>query len=98
MTIYRSGIESLGYSNEETAYIELNGNLVVDVVVIDDYVLAHLDEDDYLVGLDLLSLKHVPTLEDLETEVFIEPEDEWVLEDDLEELGAYSRIRRAFGN
>ena len=82
----------------DVAYIHLNDNEVEYQVVINEDVIADLDEDDCLVGLELLSLKEAPSLEDIELHVDINWDDEEELESALWDLGAYARIQRAFGN
>ena len=81
----------------DVAYIELNDNEIEYQVVINEDVIADLDEDDCLVGLELLSLKEIPSLEDIELHVDINWDDEEELESALWDLGAYARIQRAFG-
>ena len=82
----------------DVAYIHLNDNEVEYQVVINEDVIADLDEDDCLVGLELLSLNEIPSLEDIELHVDINWDDEEELESALWDLGAYARIQRAFGN
>lgn len=82
----------------DVAYIHLNDNEVEYQVVINEDVIADLDEDDCLVGLELLSLKEILSLEDIELLVDINWDDEEELESALWDLGAYARIQRAFGN
>lgn len=97
MTIYRSAPGDYGHEEQESAYIELNDNDIAGIIDIDEYSWAEVDEDDYIIGLQLQDLKHVPSMEDIETMVYIGFDEEFELEDALEELGAYSRIRKAFG-
>lgn len=82
----------------ETAYIEVSPNYVDYSVVINENVIADLDEDDNLVGLELLSLKEVPTVDEIESYVDVDWDDLDTLESGLWELGAYTRIQQAFGN
>lgn len=82
----------------ETAYIEVSPNYVEYSVVINEYVIADLDEDDNLVGLELLSLKEIPTVEEIESYVDVDWVDVDTLESGLWDLGAYTRIQQAFGN
>ena len=82
----------------ETAYIEVSPNYVDYSVVINENVIADLDEDDNLVGLELLSLKEVPTVDEIEDYVDVHWVDVDTLESGLWELGAYTRIQQAFGN
>ena len=58
---------------------------------------AEVDEDDYMVRLWLQDLKHVPSIDDVESEVYVDFEESLELEEALEELGGYSRIRKFFG-
>lgn len=83
---------------EETAYIQLNDNPVSYSVMINDDVIADCDEDDVLVGLDLLSLRNIPSLEEIELYVDIDLFDEAELESELWELGGYARIQKFFGS
>lgn len=82
----------------ETAYIEVSPNYVDYSVVINENVIADLDEDDNLVGLELLSLKEVPTVDEIESYVDVDWDDLDTLESGLWDLGAYTRIQQAFGN
>lgn len=82
----------------ETAYIEVSPNYVDYSVVIRENVIADLDEDDNLVGLELLSLKDIPTVEEIEDYVDVDWDDVDTLESGLWDLGAYTRIQQAFGN
>lgn len=82
----------------ETAYIEVSPNYVEYSVVINENVIADLDEDDNLVGLELLSLKEIPTVEEIEDYVDVDWDDVDTLESGLWDLGAYTRIQQAFGN
>ena len=82
----------------ETAYVEVSPNYVEYSVVINENVIADLDEDDNLVGLELLSLKEIPTVEEIEDYVDVDWGDVDTLESGLWELGAYTRIQQAFGN
>lgn len=81
------------------AYITLNGNEVEYSIEIEDDVFADFDEDSYLVGLELRELNRIPSFEDIEYVVDMYDDDqEEFLKYALEELGAYSRIRKYFGN
>lgn len=82
-----------------SAYITLNGNEVEYSIEIEDDVFADFDEDSYLVGLELRELNRIPSFEDIEYVVDMYDDDqEEFLKYALEELGAYSRIRKYFGN
>lgn len=82
----------------ETAYVEVSPNYVEYSVVINENVIADLDEEDNLVGLELLSLKEIPTVEEIEDYVDVHWVDVDTLESGLWELGAYTRIQQAFSN
>ena len=97
MTIYRSGPGDYGHEECQSAYIELNDNDIAGIIDIDEYAYAEVDEDDYIIGLQLQDLKNVPSMDDIESRVYMGWDEEFELEDALEELGAYSRIRKAFG-
>ena len=50
-----------------------------------------------LVRLWLQDLKHVPSIDDVESEVYVDFEESLELDEALEELRGYSRIRKFFG-
>ena len=82
-----------------SAYITLNGNEVEYSIEIEDDVFADFDEDSYLVGLELRELNRIPSFEDIEYVVdMYDGRSRGVSEVRTEELGAYSRIRKYFGN
>ena len=97
MTIYRSAPGDYGHEESESACIELNDNDVAGFIDINEYTYAEVDEDDYMVRLWLQDLKHVPSIDDVELEVYVDFEESLELEEALEELGGYSRIRKFFG-
>src|SRR5699024_12158097 len=79
---------------EEPAYIQPNDNPVSYSVMSNYDVIADCDEDDVLVGLDLLSPRNIPSLEEIELYVDIDLFDEAELESELWELGCYTQIEK----
>ncbi|MFH0411381.1 DUF2283 domain-containing protein [Corynebacterium sp. L4756] len=97
MNKYQSVPLGVSFLGGEGAYIELNDNEVAYSLSIGEHVIADMDEDAWLVGLELLSLKHIPSFEDIDSEVYIDDWNDIDLEEVLYELDSYNRIQRYFG-
>ena len=79
----------------ETAYIKVNNNYVEYSVAINEYVIAELDDEDMLVGVKLLSVKEIPSVEEIESHVDINWGDEETLERGLWRVGFCIRLQKA---
>lgn len=79
----------------ETAYIKVNDNYVEYSVAINENVIAELDDEDMLVGVKLLSVKEIPSFEEIESHVDINWGDEETLERGLWRVGFGIRLQKA---
>ena len=70
----------------KTAYIKLNGQGIAHSVEINDAVIVDCDEFDQVIGVELLSLRRIPSAEDIEKHAHIRTEDKTTLAVALQHL------------